>query len=563
MLRVAAYTSGRNVSSARFRVRQYIPGLRDLGVEVRERWARLDNFPPENKALRPLWAIAAICERALSATGSLLYGIPVLQREMLSTMVTAEPLTKGPRALDGDDAIWLYRGGSSARRLARLCDLVICGNGFLGENFKRWNPHIHILPTAVDTDRYRPADPLPISARRLIGWCGSASTLRYLAPLAPVFKVILERHRDVKLRVVADKPPALDGIPDDRLEFIPWSPEGEVGAIQEMSIGLMPLEDTLWTRGKCSFKLLPYMACGEPAGPHGPAAVRPDRDFPRRPRSCRRPHREAQCTGFQLRHAASIPQPARGAEAAARAAPLPAGAGARVDVPREPGGAAVGSLRPPGDLERFFHAVESARREALDRPGGAAGSAALALAGAHHQRFEDRRRHASAAAPLQRSALGNHSQRLRPQPVPSVRQGPGGCAGGIIARAGSDADRADRTISCRKKSRRVSPGGGAASEAFARSALPAGRARHGEQFGSARTGPRAGTVRRGSFLGRDAGSAAHRLGARHPSLRLPLAKPADHGRRGHVLRRAVRRHRCRRFRLAGGRDGSGGPARRA
>ncbi len=265
MLRVAAYTSGRNVSSARFRVRQYIPGLRDLGVEVRERWARLDNFPPENKALRPLWAIAAICERALSATGSLLSDITLLQREMLSTMVTAEPLTKGPRALDVDDAIWLYRGGSSARRLARLCDLVICGNGFLGENFKRWNPHIHILPTAVDTDRYRPADPLPISARRLIGWCGSASTLRYLAPLAPVFKVILERHRDVKLRVVADKPPALDGIPDDRLEFIPWSPEGEVGAIQEMSIGLMPLEDTLWTRGKCSFKLLTYMACGVPA----------------------------------------------------------------------------------------------------------------------------------------------------------------------------------------------------------------------------------------------------------------------------------------------------------
>src|SRR2546425_11041626 len=79
MLRVAAYTSGRNVSSARFRVRQYIPGLRNLGVDVRERWARLGAFPPENKALRPLWALAAVCERAMSATGSLLSGITLLQ----------------------------------------------------------------------------------------------------------------------------------------------------------------------------------------------------------------------------------------------------------------------------------------------------------------------------------------------------------------------------------------------------------------------------------------------------------------------------------------------------
>src|SRR6266849_2409340 len=139
MLRVAAYTSGRNVSSARFRVRHYIPGLRDLGVDVRERWARIDNFPPENKALRPLWAMAAICERAVAAIASLSSDITLLQREMLSTLVTAEPLTKAPRALDVDDAIWLYRSGSPARRLAQLCDLVICGNEFLGENFRLWN----------------------------------------------------------------------------------------------------------------------------------------------------------------------------------------------------------------------------------------------------------------------------------------------------------------------------------------------------------------------------------------------------------------------------------------
>jgi glycosyltransferase involved in cell wall biosynthesis len=263
-LKVAAYTGGRSVPSARFRVRQYIPALKALGVEVRERWAKLGSYPPAIKALRPLWGMAAICERAVSAAGSFSADVTLLQREMLSTFVTAEPFTKPPRALDVDDAIWLYGGGSFARRLAGLSELVICGNDFLAEQFQRWNPNIHILPTAVDTSRYRPLDSVQTVGHKRIGWCGSGSTLRYLEALTPVFKAVLERRKDVKLRIVADVRPVLDGIAENQLEFIPWSPEVEVRAIQEMSVGLMPLENTSWARGKCSFKLLTYMACGIP-----------------------------------------------------------------------------------------------------------------------------------------------------------------------------------------------------------------------------------------------------------------------------------------------------------
>ena len=183
---------------------------------------------------------------------------------MLSTFVTAEPFTKPPRALDVDDAIWLYGDGSFARRLAGLSELVICGNDFLAEQFHRWNSNVHILPTAVDTGRYRPLDSARTVDHKRIGWCGSASTLRYLEDLIPVFKAVLESRRDVKLRIVAEVRPRLDGIAENQLEFIPWSPEVEVRAIQEMSVGLMPLEDTPWARGKCSFKLLTYMACGIP-----------------------------------------------------------------------------------------------------------------------------------------------------------------------------------------------------------------------------------------------------------------------------------------------------------
>ena len=69
-LKVVAYTGGRSVPSARFRVRQYIPALKVLGIEVRESWAKLGSYPPASKSLRPLWGMAAICERAVSAAGS-------------------------------------------------------------------------------------------------------------------------------------------------------------------------------------------------------------------------------------------------------------------------------------------------------------------------------------------------------------------------------------------------------------------------------------------------------------------------------------------------------------
>src|ERR1700722_16769190 len=121
MLRVAAYTSGKHVPGARFRVRQYIPALQRLGIEVREYHARPGSYPPRTKALRPLWGLIAAGERALSTSASYFADITLLQREMLATLLTAEPLTHNPRVLDVDDAIFLHRGGGAARRLAKLC----------------------------------------------------------------------------------------------------------------------------------------------------------------------------------------------------------------------------------------------------------------------------------------------------------------------------------------------------------------------------------------------------------------------------------------------------------
>jgi glycosyltransferase involved in cell wall biosynthesis len=123
---------------------------------------------------------------------------------------------------------------------------------------------VHVLATAVDTERYRPAEARPEAEVKRICWAGGSSNFRYLKMIAPALRAFFEKRRDVVLRVIADQPLDLEGIAADRIEFIPWSPEIEVRAIQESSIGVMPLEDTPWARGKCSFKLLTYMACGVP-----------------------------------------------------------------------------------------------------------------------------------------------------------------------------------------------------------------------------------------------------------------------------------------------------------
>jgi glycosyltransferase involved in cell wall biosynthesis len=188
---------------------------------------------------------------------------------MLSTSFTLEPLTKKPRILDVDDAIWLYRNGSCACRLAKISDSVICGNSFLADYFSQWNPNIAILPTAVDTDRFLPLASKPFDdgapdVRPTIGWSGGRGGFVDLQVAEKALQVVLRKHPRARLRVIADAAPRCLNLPVGQVEFVPWSPETEVQAIQGLDIGIMPLGDTLWNRGKCSYKMLLYMSCGVP-----------------------------------------------------------------------------------------------------------------------------------------------------------------------------------------------------------------------------------------------------------------------------------------------------------
>lgn len=264
VLRVAALTGGVEVPSARFRVGQFVAPLRDLGIDLNWRTAPVRKHPPRTKLLRPLWFPASVAGRIPGVIDSWRADVTLFSRELVSTFVTLEPLTRRPRVLDVDDAIWLHRGGDYARRLATLADTVIAGNDYVAEWASQYCDRVEILPTAVDTDRFVPGEKREDYEDVVIGWSGTSSNFPYLIGLErALLRVMRERSR-AHLAISSDRRPVMPDLPADRVTYVPWSVNSEVPFLQSLDVGLMPLADDDWSRGKCSYKMLLYLACGVP-----------------------------------------------------------------------------------------------------------------------------------------------------------------------------------------------------------------------------------------------------------------------------------------------------------
>jgi len=180
---------------------------------------------------------------------------------------------RNPRIVyDFDDAIWLSYVSPTNRYLSylkipsktsvicRLAAAVMVGNDWLAAFARRHNPNVIVVPSTVSMREYRPRPSSSVGATPVIGWTGSHSSAQYLR-LAERALQILARRRRFRFLVVGLDKYQLEGV---EVEVRPWTPKTEVVDLWSMDIGIMPLFDDPWARGKCSMKAIQYMGVGLP-----------------------------------------------------------------------------------------------------------------------------------------------------------------------------------------------------------------------------------------------------------------------------------------------------------
>lgn len=280
-IRLTAFTRyDRQAASTRQRLLQYVPALRDAGIELDYR-PLLNNDYVASLAQDSPYPRSRLAEAYLKRLREVLFGplgdvvwVYVELFPGLPSVFERLLIRRGsPIVYDFDDAFFhnyddhsravprTLLGGKLKPLIAAACACT-CGNEYLRAYAARYSRNAVIVPTVVDTDKYRPGPAHHHLARPVIGWIGSPSTWSYVRPLCPLLAEICRDHHAVFRVVGAGKAAERDLFPG--MELIDWSEESEVAELQRMDIGIMPIPDQPWARGKSGYKLIQYMACGLP-----------------------------------------------------------------------------------------------------------------------------------------------------------------------------------------------------------------------------------------------------------------------------------------------------------
>ena len=249
-----------NTASTRHRLLKLIPFLEARGIRVSTLPGRKTNA---GTALRALIlarrADCVIIQKKLLPS----YYLFALRRVARRLIFDFDDALYAPRSHPRPDQVRLaHRLGRQLVRMLRAADLVIAGNEELASYARRFSPRVSIIPTGVDVQS-TPTKRHSAHSPTIIGWIGSEGTLTYLDEMAPILERLAETGRGLALRIVSNVPyePTDTVVPVENLN---WSLATETSDILSFDIGIMPLRDDEWSRGKCAFKALQMMALGVP-----------------------------------------------------------------------------------------------------------------------------------------------------------------------------------------------------------------------------------------------------------------------------------------------------------
>jgi len=286
LLFICPYPEGQSPSQ-RFRFEQYFDLLRANGFSVevcsflrQSAWKILYN---RGKTVQKIWGVIYGFVRRFKALMSVpQFDFVFLHREATPVgppwfeYLVAKVYRK-KIIYDFDDAIWLantsdentiasrLKWHTKVSAICRWSYAVSCGNQYLCDYAKQYNVRVFLNPTTIDVERLH--NPMLFkrkteSDQLVIGWTGTHSTLKYIAAILPVLISLAEKYPDqIQFFVIADKKPTFQ-LP--YLKFIPWRKETEIEDLLKFDIGLMPLTEDEWAKGKCGFKALQYLALQMP-----------------------------------------------------------------------------------------------------------------------------------------------------------------------------------------------------------------------------------------------------------------------------------------------------------
>ncbi len=271
--------------SQRFRFEQYFKILQAAGhsFETQSFLVGTDwkDFLMKGNALgKTLTLFRGLTRRFLLLTRIHRFDLVFIHREAapvgppIIEWVIAKVLSK-KIVFDFDDAIWLPDQADEPRwksvikwrrKIRAICHWsykVSCGNDYLYNYARQFNSRVVYNPSTIDTiEQHDPSLFRSHPDKAVIGWTGSHSTMKYLMELVPVLRELKIKYPHISILIISDRPPELPGV---QFTFIPWSAETEIEMLTRIDIGIMPLPDDEWSKGKCGFKALQYMSLEKPA----------------------------------------------------------------------------------------------------------------------------------------------------------------------------------------------------------------------------------------------------------------------------------------------------------